>query len=540
MSRNTRSVVAVFLFTAWLTSAAVAQWQVGVGGVPARHGQSAEVGPHSPTTLWSGPSGTTVSQQHVVDQGIVVTNRMFNIGDPINGTDIEARDLLTGALLWDVQVLASFGDSWRSRVTGFRDGQVYVTRSGNTNAEYLYALDPADGSIIWTSVDLMTETSTESVCFAPNGDIITSGVATAGARLIRIDKDDGTTVWTTPGTCPTSGGCDPVVFGNRVYMFEASASGPKITAVDLATGAKLYSGPGIVGGFIQQVAPFVGPDGTVYAPRTQNNPLTDFLVAYDDTGAALVEKWRTPLGFCAFASFGVGPDGSVYSYSANKEVLRLDPANGNVTGTSPPIPADSFHPRVAIGADGTLYLTNGAFSNGALFAYTPDLDLLWSVPLTNVNVGGPALADGGILVVGGTQKTINTYRCAAYFDAYGAGCAGSGGFTPSLSGLGCPAPGETVTLELDGALGGTTGFLFFGAGTGIQPVLGCDLQILPLLPLNFGLPLGGAGPGNGGFSLPGLIPPTTPPVDLYLQVMVPDPGSAGGAAGSNPLQMHIE
>jgi hypothetical protein len=323
-------------------------------------------------------------------------------------------------------------------------------------------------------------------------------------------------------------------------MFEASASGPKGTAVDLATGAKLYSGPGIVGGFIQQVAPFVGPDGTVYAPRTQNNPLTDFLVAYDDTGAALVEKWRTPLGYCPFASFGVGPDGSVYSYSANKEVQRLDPANGNVIDTSAPIPADSFHPRVAVGADGTLFLTNGAFGNGRLYAFTPDLDESWSVPIGNVNVGGPALVDDGILVVGGTANMLNVYRCPAFFDPYGVGCAGSGGITPSLTGLGCPSPGETVTLSLDAALGGSTGWLFFGAGTGVQPVLGCDLQILPLLPLNFALPLGGVGPGNGGFSLPGLIPPTTPPVDLYLQVMVPDPGSLGGAAGSNPLHMRIE
>ena len=32
--------------------------------------------------------------------------------------------------------------------------------------------------------------------------------------------------------------------------------------------------------------------------------------------------------------------------------------------------------------------------------------------------------------------------------------AGSGGITPSLTGLGCPSPGETVTLNLDAALGG--------------------------------------------------------------------------------------
>jgi len=36
------------------------------------------------------------------------------------------------------------------------------------------------------------------------------------------------------------------------------------------------------------------------------------------------------------------------------------------------------------------------------------------------------------------------------------------------------------------------------------------------------------------------VPPGTPVLDLYLQVLVADPGSAGGAAGTNPLHMHVE
>ena len=51
------------------------------------------------------------------------------------------------------------------------------------------------------------------------------------------------------------------------------------------------------GGLTQQTLPFVGPDGTVYAPRNQNNTAVDYLIAYTDTGTELVEKWRTPLGF---------------------------------------------------------------------------------------------------------------------------------------------------------------------------------------------------------------------------------------------------
>jgi outer membrane protein assembly factor BamB len=520
--------------------AAPAQWQVGVGGVPARNGLSTQNGPGAADLLWQTPQGTTVSQQAVIDGDLVVVNRLFNLGDPLHGTFIEGHDLHTGAKLWSVELPVGFPDSWRSRVTGIRDGRVYATRSGNTNAEYLYALSPVDGSMLWQSDDLITETTTESVAFTPDGDIVTSGVAADGARLIRIDGDTGATVWTTPGTCPTSGGCDAAVFGDRAYMWEATPSGPKITAVDLATGDKLYSGAGIGGGFIQQVAPFVGPDGTVYAPRTQNNPVTDFLVAYDDTGSALVERWRRPLGYCPFASFGVGPDGSVYSYSVAKRIERLDPATGALRDLSLPIGGDSFQPRMAIDADGTVFLTNGAFTGGALLVYTPNLTGSFTVPIPSVNVGGPALGADGTLIVGGTGATLRAYRCDAEFLAYGAGCAGSGGFVPSLAGGGCPEPGGSVALYLDDTLGGAAALLLFGAGDGVATAKGCPLHVVPLLPLNILLGVPGAGAGGGALTLTGSVPPGTPPLDIYLQVFVADPAGPAGASASNGLQLHVE
>jgi outer membrane protein assembly factor BamB len=517
-----------------------AQWSVGVGGIPARHSLSAELGPGGAKQLWAGPQGTVVAQQAVIDGGRVYYNRMASLADTLHGTFIEARDLQTGALAWSVEIPVSFADAWRSRVTGARDGRVYATRSGNTNAEYLYALSPADGSIVWKSDALITETTTESVCFTADGDIVTMGQG-FGARLVRIDGATGDTEWVTSGTCPTSGGCDAAISGNRAYMWQATPSGPQITAVDLATGTKLYSGPAIGGGFIQQVAPFVGPDGTVYAPRTQNNPLTDFLVAYDDTGAALVERWRTPLGYCPFASFGVGPDGSVYSYSPARELERRDPATGALLDLSAPVPSDSsFAPRIAIDALGRIFLTNGSFGGGRLLSYTADLQLLWSQPIGGVNVGGPALGDDGVLVVCGTATTVRTFRCAGYFAPYGTARAGSGGLAPTLTGSGCPTGGETITLTVAGGLGGAAGFLFLGTGTGVQAVHGCDLQVLPLLPLSIPLALSGSGAGNGTVALPAALPPVLPVVDLYLQALFADPGAAGGVSGTSPVQLHIE
>ncbi|HTE04568.1 MAG TPA: PQQ-binding-like beta-propeller repeat protein [Planctomycetota bacterium] len=540
---RSRPVAGLALLAA-LAVPASAQWSVGVGGVPARNSLSQQQGPGAAMLLWAGTSGTTVAQQAVVDGDLAVVNRIFNLGNTLHGTRIEGHDLHTGASLWSVELPVGFADSWRSRVTGIRDGRVYATRSGNTNAEFLYALSPVDGSILWTSDDLITETTTESVSFTADGDIITTG-AGAGARLIRIDGATGDTVWKTSGTSPTSGGSDAAVSGNRAYIWQASPAGPILTAVDLATGVKLYSSAAIGGGFIQQVAPFVGPDegrdGTVYAPRTQNNVLTDFLVAYADTGSALVEQWRSPLGYVPFASFGVGPDGSVYSYSPAREIERRDAGTGALLGKSPPVPSDSsFSPRMAVDALGRVYLTNGSFAAGRLLCYSAALVPLWSEAIAGVNVGGPALGEDGILVACGTASTVRAYRCEGFFMPYASGCPGSGGLTPALSGSGCPSPGETITLAVDGALGGAAAFLLLGTGTGSQVVKGCPVSVLPLLPVAIPLVLGGSGAGNGSLALAAPIPPGAPSVDLYLQVLVADPGAAGGVAGTGPLQLHIQ
>lgn len=218
-------------------------------------------------------------------------------------------------------------------------------------------------------------------------------------------------MWESDRTCPTSGGCDPVVFGNRVYLWEAGFAGPVVTAFDLSSGDRLFSSDGIGGGFVQQVAPFVGPDGTVYAPRTQNNPVSDFLVAFQDTGLGFKEKWRIPLGFVPFASFGVGPDGSVYSYSRTNRVIRIDPESGSVLDSSDVLVSDFLQPRMAIGGwSGLVFVTNGGFSQGALLVFDASLAPVWSVAIPNVNVGGPAVGNGSALVVCGTGTDVRMYQ----------------------------------------------------------------------------------------------------------------------------------
>ncbi len=384
-------------------------WNTGVGGNPMRNSLSRELGPTAPTVLWHDSLPAQVAQQAVTEGNLVVMARITSLSDTLNGTTIVAHDLTTGAIRWMRQLPIDYpATDWRSRVSAMRDGRVYATRAGNTNASYLYALSQVNGNTLWRSQDLVDESSTESLAFTADGDIIAGNFN----RLLRVSAADGTTMWTVPRTCPTTDGCSAAVFGQRVYIWEASVNGPMVTGFDAATGNRRYSTPGIGGGFVEQLGVLVGPDGTVYAPRTQNNPITDFFVAFTDTGTGFLEKWRVPLGYVPFASHAVGPDGSVYTYSPAREILRLDPLTGEVVNRSAVIQSDFHQPRIAVGADGLIYYTNGGFSQGRLYSFNADLTPRWTVNVPNVNVGGPALGLDGTLVVCGVGTNVQAFRTA--------------------------------------------------------------------------------------------------------------------------------
>lgn len=62
---------------------------------------------------------------------------------------------------------------------------------------------------------------------------------------------------------------------------------------------------------------------------------------------------------------------------------------------------------------GGVFVTNGGFVNGGLYAFNPDLTLRWYSPIRNVNIGGPALGQGGILIVCGVGTEVRAYRSSA-------------------------------------------------------------------------------------------------------------------------------
>ena len=466
----------------WLVSLAVSaeDWITGTGGHSDRNGRSSEHGPTAPAILWDEcPHSAFAPFPPVIGGNVVLTSRGENINDLVNTTWIVAQDLDTGDELWSVQLPINFPDSWWSRVVAIRDGHVYATRAGNTNSEYLYALDPSDGTEVWHSEALIDSSGTETPAFTADGDLIVGNYTS----LLRIDHTDGTTDWQTPRQCLSSDGCEVAVFEDRIYGWEAVFSTGTIdyvvAAYDAATGQRLYGSlPFRSQPFgINQIGLFVGPDGTVYAPLTNNTP-GDALIAVEDTGAALVEKWRVALPYTPFATFAVGPDGSVYSYSTDNEVLRLDPADGNVLSTSLPIPWDAavWFPRVAVDGRGRVFLNNASVALGRLYAFDADLRLRWSEPVPDITLGGPAIGPNGTLVVAGSGTTVRAYR-TPYSGDLPMRVDASVAVTDDSDANGVLEPGETVGVQTawengtnsDAALTGTASNLA-GPGSGAYTI----------------------------------------------------------------------
>ncbi len=381
-------------------------WNVGSGGNSSRNCLSVVAnGPAEADILWQKEIDAVLSQQTVIDGEIVVTCPIIDINDVLHGTLIVARDLSTGDTLWTKDLPVDFpGTDWRNRVSSFKNGVIYASRAGNTNYSYLYALDSSEGSILWKSDALLDEYGSESCSFTDDGNLIAGNLST----IICINATTGETIWQTPRVfpCPTSGGQEVSVYGNRGYYWIAGGNGPKISVINLETGENLYSSESVSPGLFQQLCLFVGTDGTVYAPRSQNNPATDFIVAYQDTGDTLSEKWRVPIGYFPFSTSGEGPDGSIYTYSSSGELIRLNPANGEILSTSVPFLAEPVNSaRMAIDKAGLIFVTNGGES-GAIYSFNPDLTLRWMAYVGVLNHSGPALAHNGTLIISSSEYVI--------------------------------------------------------------------------------------------------------------------------------------
>src|SRR5690606_7533709 len=131
-------------------------------------------------------------------------------------------------------------------------------------------------------------------------------------------------------------------------------------------------------------------------------------------------------------------------------------------------------------------------------------------------------------------------ECGGHVQGYGFACGPGSTLAPSLTVVGCPAPGRVLAVTIAGGIGGAPALLLFGAGQGAVPIGGgCLLELNPLLPLSITVPLGGAGPGAGSAVLSGTIPPQVTTAVVTMQACVADPSSGLGFTTTNAVRIDV-
>lgn len=390
------------------------------GGNAGRNGLTGELGPDSADVLWTGGRPSSIAWQPVIEGGTVYVVRQtgFPPEPDSDESPVVAMDLDTGAELWFADIPFEEGD-WTTWIAGARGGLVFACRGGNGSTSFakMYALDAADGSVVWTSEDDVSAGAYDGVVFAPDGDLLVGDFR----KVTRIDFDTGETVWQVDRVCSVSSSCGGASSGEALYIADAVSGGHTIKRLNLDTGAVEYQSP-TMAGFTLQNTPMVGPNGRIFLSRTQNNATVDYFFAFADDGSSISELWNHAAGWSTASEFCVGPDGSVYMLGANLTLERRDGQTGVLLDESASVDADFLGPRMAADRDGRVYFSNGSFNDGRFYSFNADLSPRWDVPVTNINIGAPAIGRDGTLVVCGVGTDVRAYRtdrCVADFNTDG-------------------------------------------------------------------------------------------------------------------------
>ncbi len=378
----------IMILVGFSAQSQVFNWNNG-GGNPARNALALVNGPVTDSVLWQVTPEGYFGMPGYIEGNKLVTMRFLSM----TNAPIVCYDLLTGELLWEIEITGLAG---RSLPVGFRDDQVYAVRYTESLFDTLYAFNADDGSKIWTADVTVCPYITASASFAYNGDLFIEGYF----NMYRIDHQTGQKIWQTPVLPFVIGACEMSVFGNTGYTLEQIGGISYLWAIDIETGQKKYSheiNETHPGGGLPQVPLMVGPDGTIYVHKQGDN-----ISAFTDNGTGLDLEWETEIfGNAPFSQMCVGPDGSVYAPS-DGTVIRIDPDDGQIRNTSSVIcnNPELFQLRLSATYNDLIFATNG---ENRVYAFTPDLLEVWSDYVPNINTCGAAIGSYGLIAVSGTN-----------------------------------------------------------------------------------------------------------------------------------------
>ncbi len=422
---------------------------------------------------------------------------LFAADDGVHGHEVWVADGTPGVatLVADVRPGAEGSSPFGFR--GLGDRIVFRANDG-THGQELWR---TDGTPAGTSIVADLEPGAAAAVFS-GVDAILGGellfVASTPATGVELFKSDGTTEGTVLVKEFTSGTAgnwltDLTVLGDRVVL----------TAETAGQGRELWVTDGTEAGtqLVMDIRPGSGssyPTGFFAAG--------DFVLFAADDGVHGRELWRT--------------DGTTAGTSLVKDI-HPGTAGSTVSGLN----YDGLHHGGHVyfdAKDGVhgreMWRTDGTESGTALYHDgTPGPEglgtRLWA------SAGGIALVEPWTSDGDGQTLALGP------FTYHGVGCAGSGGFVPSLSLAGAASPGASLSLELADAFGGGLAILLIGATTTEQDQgFGCSLLVSPTLFAS--IPVPGLGAGQGGLSIPATIPAAAPSARVMLQAAIVDPGAS--------------
>lgn len=265
------------------------------------------------------------------------------------------------------------------------DGTVYATASIR-----LFALAPADGSLLWQAPSAEAEPLIATPLVDESGRIL---VASTQVALYAF-APDGKQLWRSQ----LAGGTGTVTAPVRLPHGFALGAGARVFWIDdCGQWIGTYDHSARLSGDLAAAA-----EGTVYA----GEPGAGAVVAL---GLDAKLRWRTVIGQ-APGGLAVGPDGAVIVTTGSAGVVaRLDGASGAVRARVP-LPARVGAPVLA--ADGTILVAatqNGAPLGGRVYALAPaDLSERWHADLPGQITLLPAVTTAGVVlgISSGAQSSL--------------------------------------------------------------------------------------------------------------------------------------